>query len=530
MRTGSLVWEALEEARRANLSEAGEAPPVAGGEGISRRAVLGALAAAGAATMLPRETQARSIGNGPVVIVGGGIAGLSALWHLTKAGVDARLFEARTRLGGRIYTERAPGRPLLEVGGQLVNTDHADMIALTKAFGIPLIDRKAASHRTMIVHGGRDIPRAELVAGLRGIAGQIDRDAKRLDADYARVAAELDRLSFTGYLDRYARLIPQPWVRGLLEASARTEYGMEPGQASALQLVFNLPVVDGERVEVLGNSDERFLMSGGSSSIVAAMAKRLGDRITTFRRVARIDPGRAGGARVRFANGETLDAAAVIVAVPASIMSKIGYGVGLPPLWRRFIAEVGLGKVGKVQALMSSRPWDRSPGRGGELWQADAKTGVSLGWDGSVRQVGDKPVPEGVWTWFTGGDQVAAAGEGNAHDVALRFAATTEPALPGMTRATTGYVRRTQWHEEPFTMGGYVNYRPGQLTRFAPLIWTEEDGVASVPTPAGPIWFAGEHLSDAFPGYMNGGAQTGRLAAEAVVKARVGRDLRLVSG
>ena len=521
MRTGSFVWEALEEARRANLSEAGEAPPVAGGEGVSRRAVLGALAAAGAATMLPRESEARAIGKGPVVIVGGGIAGLSALWHLTKAGVDARLFEARTRLGGRIYTERAPGRPVMEVGGQLVNTDHADMIALIKEFGVFLLDRKAGHHRTMIIDGGREIPRAQLVAGLRGIAGQIDRDAKRLDADYARVAAELDRLSFTTYLDRYARLIPQKWVRGLLEASARTEYGVEPRDASALQLVFNLPVVDGERVEVLGNSDERFLMSGGSSSIVGAMGNRLKDRITTFRRVERIDPGRAGGARVRFANGETLDAAAVIVTVPASIMSRIGYGVRLPPLWRRFIAEVGLGKVGKVQAVTGGRVWDANPGQGGELWQADAKSGVSLGWDGSVRRRGDRPTSGGVWTWFTGGDQVVAADAGNARDVALRFAAAAEPAVPGMARATGGYVRRTQWHQEPFTMGGYVNYRPGQLTRFAPLIWTEEDGVASVPVPAGPIWFAGEHLSDAFPGYMNGGAQTGRLAAEAVIKARV---------
>ena len=33
---------------------------------------------------------------------------------------------------------------------------------------------------------------------------------------------------------------------------------------------------------------------------------------------------------------------------------------------------------------------------------------------------------------------------------------------------------------------------------------------------AGRIYFAGEHLSDAFPGYMNGGAQTGRMAAEAI--------------
>ena len=69
-------------------------------------------------------------------------------------------------------------------------------------------------------------------------------------------------------------------------------------------------------------------------------------------------------------------------------------------------------------------------------------------------------------------------------------------------------------------MGAYVNFRPGQLTKFADLIWTETDGVASSPLSAGPVHFAGEHLSDAYPGYMNGGAQTGRLAAQAVIAAR----------
>ena len=79
---------------------------------------------------------------------------------------------------------------------------------------------------------------------------------------------------------------------------------------------------------------------------------------------------------------------------------------------------------------------------------------------------------------------------------------------------------RTDWHDEPFTRGSYVNFHPGQLTQFADLIWTETNGIPSTPLSAGPVIFAGEHLSDAYPGYMNGGAQTGRLAAGAVIAAR----------
>ena len=58
---------------------------------------------------LPRPARAAGA-SGPVAIIGGGIAGLTALWHLTQAGIDARLFEARTRLGGRMLTVRGEGR------------------------------------------------------------------------------------------------------------------------------------------------------------------------------------------------------------------------------------------------------------------------------------------------------------------------------------------------------------------------------------------------------------------------------------
>lgn len=516
MRGATVVWEALEDARRANLRAAGEAMPVPGHQGVSRRALLGALAATGFAAAVPRPAHAR-IGQGPVAIIGGGIAGLSALHHLTRAGVDARLFEARTRLGGRMYTERAKGVPPLEMGGQLVNTDHGDMHALAKEYGIALIDRKGGPHRLAVVSGGQEVTRERLVAGLRGIAGQIDLDSRRLDADYARVAAELDRMSFTGYLDKYQRLIPERWMRELLEATARTEYGVEPAQASAIELVFNLPAVDGRRVDVLSRSDERYLLAGGSGTLVDAMARRLAGRITTFRRLTRVDAGANGGARLTFSNGERLDASAVIVTTPASIMSRIEYGLPLPTLWRQYIAEVGLGRNGKVQAVMTARPWEAPIGRGGELWQTDRALGSSLGWDAGVRPAAGAG---SVWTWFTGGVETQQADAGTARDQALKFARGAESALPGMTAATGPTVRRTGWHKDPFTMGGYVNYRPGQLTKFAELIWTETNGVASAPLAAGPVWFAGEHLSDAYPGYMNGGAQTGRLAAQAIVAAR----------
>ncbi|WP_137862894.1 MULTISPECIES: NAD(P)/FAD-dependent oxidoreductase [unclassified Sphingomonas] len=506
MRGNGIVWRALEAARRRNLEAAGEPMPVKGASGATRRAVLRAITAAGMAGALPRPAAAQPAGR--VAIIGGGIAGLSALHHLRRAGVDAHLYEGRARTGGRMYTHRA-GDWTFEAGGQLVNTDHYDMHALLKRFGVALIDRKNAPHDTLILANGRLVTDAELATALRPIAAQIASDADRLDRDHARVAPDLDRLSIHDYLESHAARIGEPWVRQLLEATSRTEYGVEPKRASAIELIFNLPTVDGRRAEVLGGADERYVIEGGSSALIEAMTAFHADRITTGKRLHRVEP----GLKLHFLDGSIAHADTLIVAVPGPLTRQIDFRVPLPAAWRAFIGEMELGFNEKVQSGTDATPWRHPMGVGGELWQTDPQAGWALGWDGSVhRKDGLSP----VWTWFLGGDEVRRAEAETPSALAARFAASAAPAIPGLIEAATGPFTRTNWHAQALTLGAYCNYAPGQLTRFSNLLCVEGKGGNQVPH-AGRIWFAGEHLSDAFPGYMNGAAQTGRMAAAAIL-------------
>jgi monoamine oxidase len=511
MRGSSMVWRALETARARNLAEAGEAAPIAGMPGATRRALLKGIAGVGLASALPRPADA--FAGGRVAIVGGGIAGLSALHHLRDAGVDAHIYEGRNRTGGRMFTHRPAGATPFEVGGQLVNTDHDDMQALCKHFQVPLVDRKAEPHRALILGDGRLLGDAELAEALRPIAAQIDRDSARLDKDFDRVAAELDRMSIEGYLDKHRALMGPAWVRQLMEATSRTEYGVEPAHASAVELVFNLPTVDGQRVEVLGESDERYVIQGGSSSLIEAMTSHYADRITTGKRLARIARS-SGGVRLDFQDGSSAEAETVIVAVPAPLLRQIEWRIPLPTLWREFIAEMELGYNEKIQAGATGTPWRAPMGIGGELWQTRADAGWALGWDGSVHRA-DGVTP--VWTWFLGGDEVTRAEAEAPSALAVRFAEGAAPAIAGLAEASTGPFARTNWHAQALTLGAYVNFRPGQITRFARLLCVESENPTERHVPgAGRIWFAGEHLSEAYPGYMNGGAQTGRVAAQAI--------------
>lgn len=513
MRGSETLWRALELARRDDLAARGKAAPRPGHGGIGRRALLQGMAASGVAAGLPAPALALP-GSGRVAIVGGGIAGLSALYHLAKAGVDARLYEARNRLGGRMYTQRTAEGQLFEAGGQLVNSDHADVHGLAKEFAVPLVDRKAGPHHSVVLADGAVAPQAELARLLAPLAARIARDSEAVDAS-PRAAAAIDRLSVAQYLDRHAALIRDPRIRALIESSIRTEYGAEPHQASALQLIFNLPTVKGEHVEVLAGSDERYVIAGGSGRLAETIAQMHRDRIETGRRLRAIRE-TGEGIRLEFLDGIQVTADMVIVAVPAPILRQIDFAVPLPARWREFVAQADLGRNEKVQVTASATPWAETLGTGGELW--DTASPYSLGWDGTLRGVeGGRP----VWNWFLGGDQVAGA-TAAPEALAAALAQRSEPAIPGITRAVQGgMVRRTNWCNDALTLGAYTNSAPGQLTRFGPLFWIESDDPAECQQAvAGRLIFAGEHVSDAWVGFMNGGAQTGRLAAQAVIAAR----------
>lgn len=512
MRGSGPLWGLLNQARRANLAEQGASPPIPSHEGITRRRMLAALAAAAALPVIgwPAPSRARSAMR--VAIIGGGMAGLTALDALSTAGVSAHLYEARGRLGGRVLTAKNAPEPGLNIedGGNLINSDHADMLGLAKRFGLPLIDRKPMRAHSRYVADGRVVSDASLIRDLRPIAAQIGKDAAALDADYETVAPRLDAMSVMAYLDSHARLM-KPHIRAFLEATIRTEFGTEPDQASAIELLFNLPVVDGKQAELISLSDERFILTGGSSSVVKALSTPLLPRISTGHALVSIFPNN-GGLDLRFANGKVDHVDRVIVTVPAPLMRTIDYGGLLPEGWAALVGEIECGRNEKINAGYAARVWEKQTGPAGSVWAVDTRgPGIfSEFWDASSGQPGSA----GVLTWFFGGAQVDALMAVDPETTLRRAESAIASAVPGLKART---MRRTAWGQDPYARGAYSTFKPGQLSRFAPHFWVEGEEGVTQEAAAGPIVFAGEHLSDAFPGYMNGGAQTGRLAAAAVL-------------
>jgi monoamine oxidase len=508
MRTSGLFWRALEAARAANLTDGGETSMVMGSAAMTRRHALGAMAASVALPMVGCAPMPAASARTRVAIVGGGLSGLIALRDLLKAGIDARLYEARGRLGGRVSTYRGGPVPA-DDGGQFINGDHADILALAHEHGLRLIDRKTFEGKTLLVDGDcRVYGEERLAEDLRPLAAAIAADAAALDADFAAAAPALDAISVSQYLDRHHNLVPA-YVRKLMDATLRTEFGQDPAQASAIELIFNLPVADGRHLQVIGSSDERYVLHGGSGRIVEALAPPLMPHIAMGHVLQSLH--RVGDhVRLRFETGAVVEAERAIVTVPAPLLRTIDFGSLLPPLWQQYVAEIDCGRNEKINAAYHGRPWESSMGRSGDVWPLAG--GFAEGWDATTVE-GDTA----LMTFFMGGAQCAAAAKRDAAALRREFEAAAAPAVPGLTRAATVWQRRTNWTNDRFSRGAYSCWRPGQLTRFAPLFWLEEAGKAKQSPTVGPVVFAGEHLSDAWPGYMNGGAQTGRLAAQVVL-------------
>jgi monoamine oxidase len=507
---GSIIWRALDQARAMNLGAERAPLPAAGGGDVSRRRVLAALAGGIGLAALPRWP-AFAQPPAKVAIVGAGLAGLGALDALRSRGVAATLYEARGAVGGRTRSAHgifAPGFAFDE-GAQLVNTDHADLLATIRRFRLTMVDREAFGPRSerQIGRNGGIYPEARLAAALRGIAARITADADRLDADYAAVACELDPLTVKAYLDRGGLAAGD--ARDTLEAGIRTEFGSEPEEVSALELLFNLPTLDGRRVTRLSKSDERYLISGGTDQVAKALAAAHPGDIRLNKRLSAVDIGE-GSVRLGFADGEQVTADRVILAMPPTLLRTLRISGPLPPLWRAFIDEVGLGKNEKIIVGYDDPAWRHTIGFAGGLWAAREFSEV---WDAQSLAPGPGPA---ALCYFLGGRQVDAAASVDASELARRFTLAARRVLPGLP-APNGRVRRTRWAEDPLTRGAYSRFLPGQLTRFASLFAAETPGAPPRAPQAGPLIFAGEHISDAFAGFMNGALQTGRIAAEALL-------------
>ena len=481
---------------------------------ISRRDFLKAMASTSIVAATPTlfsacSGQGRQASVDPrVVIVGGGMAGLSAAYTLWKSGIRARIFEGSNRIGGRIYTARdllAPGITT-ELGGEFIDSIHLDMLALAQEFGLGLIDTEAPSEsefREGYFFGGLHYSEAQVISEFNDIVDRIVRDydstGEIVNFENDGNAKALDNISLAEYFDRIGA---SGFLRKLLEVAYVTEYGLEADQQSALNLLFLIGTDTSTGFELFGESDERYKIDGGNDLIIQSLESVVGEQIVRGHVLEAIRD-RGGKYELSFQRDggiEAVTADIVLMTIPFSVLRSVQIDLELPTAKRNAISQLGYGTNAKVLMGCDRRIW-REQGFNGGIYTDQI---FQLGWDSSRLQSGDA----GGFTFYSGGALGLEAGQGSVSDQIDRLLPGLELAFPGVSAARNGKESRFYWPGHPFSLGSYAAYRPGQ--------WTTIAGAEIV--PVGGLFFAGEHCSYDFQGYMNGAAETGRRSAEAIIE------------
>lgn len=402
---------------------------------------------------------------------------------------------------------------VIDLGAELINTDHTDMLALVKEFNIALFNKlKDAAlspyPKEAYWFDGVSTSEAQLVSDLRPIAAQISDDSRRLYQDWEANAPLFDQWSVSDYLNQHAdKFTAAPYVRALLESAIRTEYGAEPEESSALQLLFILPEVKGQSVELLSYSNEAYAVRGGSAQITDAVANALPGQIHLNKALQAVES-QGAEYKLKFADKTEEIADIVIITLPFPALRHVTLNAPLPERFRDFIKEAGLGANEKLIASFTERFWHQPNGFSLAAW---SDLGFAEVWDETQRQ---PERDDGALNFFLGGNQARQLNKiNNIKPLGEQFVAQVDGFLPGASEAATGTFIKSGWGQSRYTAGGYANFTPGQLTKFAEYFWIEAGKPFQQRVSFGNLIFAGEHLSDAYYGFMEGGAQTGRLAA-----------------
>ncbi len=441
-----------------------------------------------------------------VVVIGAGLAGLTAARELARAGLNVTVLEGRDRVGGRTLSDTLAGVPI-DRGASFVGPTQDAVLKLAAELGCPT-EPTYCEGANLIRWRGKVRPYPGTIPKL-GVVGLLD--IGRIRWQFERIArtvsvaepwaspdaAALDAISLGDWLRSIHATASS---RDLMSIMARVAWGAEPDDLSLLHTVRYVKASGGlDRMLDVVDGAQQDHFPGGSHEIAVRLAAELGDRIRLGAVATRIEW--SDDAVAVTSSAGTVEARRVIVAVPPAHRLDIDIAPAPPIEYQQLAQRWPQGALTKSYAAYPT-----------PFWRAKGLSGQAMSDEGPVFLTFDvSPGPDGpgILLGFTDpkGFDALPADQRRQTVLGCFTAIFGEEA-----RSAIDYLDQ-RWGAETFAPGGpTAAVPPGSWTQFGPLLRQ----------PFGPVHWAGTETADEWTGFMDGAVRSGQRAAAETIATLTG--------
>jgi monoamine oxidase len=446
-----------------------------------------------------------------VIIIGAGLAGLSAAYELTQAGHDVTVLEARTRPGGRVHTLRDQFADGLyaEAGASRIPNHHHFTLKYIDLFGLTLDPFEPVDLRSVYHVRGKRI---------------VVKPRQKVEWPYD-LTAEERALGLDGLQQKYIRSMldelgdvtdpnwPPPDVLTKYDHMNRSDFWRSRGASPEAIALLSLGGLDDRadtrstllmfRNQALNRKLTHYSkIRGGNDLLPKAFALRLSEKIQYAAPVVRIEQS-PQAVKVVFVLGgtyHTLTGEYLICAIPFSVQKNIEVAPAFSVEKQRAIEQLPYLSASKI-CLQSKR----------RFWVSEGQSGFATT-DLPIREVYDmtykQPGARGILQAFPISLHSRRITEMTERERITLALEQVEMIYPGMRKHFEGGVTKC-WDEDQWALGASAYYKPGQFSSLLP----------HVARPEGRIYFAGEHTSVWIDGWMQGALESGNRVAREVNSA-----------
>ncbi len=412
----------------------------------NRRDFIKILGTAGAgAVVSPLVTHAQRKPKS-CVIIGAGLAGLSAGYRLKTAGWEVTILDGRSRIGGRVFSHKFADTDLIcELGAEWVGESHERLHALCGEFKIPL--QKHQFEDSLMQNGKVSPPRAW------GFSEPAKKAWAEMIAGYEKLTAlqkaSLDKDDWWTHLENIGYSRDDLMLRDLMDS---TDFGESIRNVSAFAAL-------AEYAESSPKNEMDYKMTGGNSRLVKELAARVGiENIKLEKRVTEIVQIR-GVVTVAAGLTDLYKCDACICTAPIPSLRKIKFDPPLPAAQAAAAEKLSYSRIIKNSVLFDERFWKA------ENFSMVTDTTSHYYFHSTQGQ----PGKQGILTAYAIGekaDVLASQNDLRRQIIVARDLIDYSWSAPNLARGIASYA----WQRDEFTEGAYALYGPGEWFGLRPIL------------------------------------------------------------